>query len=86
MKGETKRIIKDGVIDEENVIKIFSHFGFRWADIIVKDTFTYKVITVDFKKRPRTIEEMLDEKNWERKSEKDFPIGNLEVELMARAL
>jgi len=85
MKGKTKRIIKDGVIDEENVIKIFSHFGFRWADIIIKDVFTYKVITVDFKKRPRTIEEMLDEKNWERKSEKDFPIGNLEVELQARA-
>jgi len=74
------------MINEEDIIKIYPHFGFRWADIIVKDTFTYKIITVDFKKRPRTIEEMLDEKNWERKSEKDFPIGNLEVELMARAL
>jgi len=86
MKGKTKRIIKDGVIDEENVIKIYPRFEFRYADIIVKDIFTYKIISVDFKKRPRTIEEMLDEKNWERKSEKDFPIGNLDVELMARAL
>jgi len=74
------------MISKEDIIKIYPHFNFRWADIIVKDLFTYKVISVDFKKRPRTIEEMLDEKNWERKSEKDFPIGNLEVELMARAL
>jgi len=74
------------MISKEDIIKIYPHFNFRWADIIIKDLFTYKIISVDFKKRPRTIEEMLDEKNWERKSEKDFPIGNLEVELMARAL
>ena len=74
------------MINEEDIIKIYPHFNFRWADIIVKDIFTYKIVSVDFKKRPRTIEEMLDEKNWERKSEKDFPIGNLEVELRVRAL
>ena len=74
------------MIDRESIIKIYPHFEFKWADILVKDVFTYKVISVDFKKRPRTIEEMLDEKNWEMKSEKNFPVGDLEAELQARAL
>ena len=74
------------MINKEDIIKIYPHFEFKYADIIVKDVFTYKVVSIDFKKRPRTVEEMLDEKNWEIRSERDFPIGNLETELQARTL
>jgi len=71
-------------ITKKNVIKIYPHFQFKYAEVIIKDTFRFKLVTIDFKKRPRTIDDMLNPDNWKRMSEKAFSIGDLEMELQAR--